>query len=607
MKRCSILRPSNPGPWRVPPAVGTLCAILLWCLPASAQAPYPQAQMGGPIIDFQGHALIFSVPLVGTPFRFIYRSNAAAPKWRWSVYHAYDPVAKTLSLGDGRSRPATPVPSWLSAGEVGLVARDGSEVYVFNQKGEHLRTLDALTGTLIYRFTRDAAGALTAIEDGYGSSTRIERDGKGFVTAVVAPSGQRTSFSNDANGYPTRITNPAGQTTSLTYSGDGQLVALTDPRGSGYRFATDESGHVTKLEDPAGSSVNLALVSTGNGAKASWNTTTGRESGWLAERRSDNETSVVMADSGGTEIRLETHTDGSTRIAYPDGRTLNWTQQPDPRWGPGAPLLKTASFTTPGGLSASLSLNRGVTLADAGDPLSVTTVADTARFNGRSYIRTFDAKSKQITQLTPAGRRSITTLDGHGRVMKVEVPGLLPIGLTYDGQGRLATFTQGTGAEARTRGVLYNGQGWVASVTDPLKRSIRFEYDSAGRVSKQILPDGRQISYSYDANGNRISITPPGRPAHSFGYTPVNLVETYLPPRIEQGVETSGSTNNRWSAIKAYWVKLWSGLQGLFHRTKAAPSPLVEQSPGATSYGYNSDGQVTKILRPNRPVTGAGV
>jgi YD repeat-containing protein len=180
-------------------------------------------------------------------------------------------------------------------------------------------------------------------------------------------------------------------------------------------------------------------------------------------------------------------------------------------------------------------MNRAVTLADSSDPMSVTTVVDTMRINGRAYVRTFDANRKQITRLTPTGRRTITTLDEHGRVIKIAVPGLLPIGLTYDGKGRLATFTQGTGTEIRVGGVLYNAEGWVASVTDPLKRTIRFEYEPAGRISKQILPDGREISYTYDANGNRISITPPGRPTHSFDYTPVNLIKAYLPPQIGQG------------------------------------------------------------------------
>ncbi|MCL6592128.1 MAG: hypothetical protein K6U80_19545 [Firmicutes bacterium] len=47
--------------------------------------------------------------------------------------------------------------------------------------------------------------------------------------------------------------------------------------------------------------------------------------------------------------------------------------------------------------------------------------------------------------------------------------------------------------------------------------------------------DGRRIPYTYDAHGNVTSITPPGRPPHTFTYTPVDLEETYNPPPVAGG------------------------------------------------------------------------
>jgi YD repeat-containing protein len=54
-----------------------------------------------------------------------------------------------------------------------------------------------------------------------------------------------------------------------------------------------------------------------------------------------------------------------------------------------------------------------------------------------------------------------------------------------------------------------------------------------------MLPDGREINYMYDANGNVTSITPPSRPNHSFTYTLVNLEESYNPPNIGLSVDTT--------------------------------------------------------------------
>jgi len=41
---------------------------------------------------------------------------------------------------------------------------------------------------------------------------------------------------------------------------------------------------------------------------------------------------------------------------------------------------------------------------------------------------------------------------------------------------------------------------------------------------------GLALGLPYDANGNVTSLTPPGRPAHTFSYTPVDLESNYTPP-----------------------------------------------------------------------------
>ena len=51
--------------------------------------------------------------------------------------------------------------------------------------------------------------------------------------------------------------------------------------------------------------------------------------------------------------------------------------------------------------------------------------------------------------------------------------------------------------------------------------------DAAGRVNLQVLPDGREVSFNYDPNGNMTFLTPPGRPAHEFTYTPIDDQEYY--------------------------------------------------------------------------------
>ena len=58
------------------------------------------------------------------------------------------------------------------------------------------------------------------------------------------------------------------------------------------------------------------------------------------------------------------------------------------------------------------------------------------------------------------------------------------------------------------------------------------------------LPGGRVAAFSYDENGNVESITPPGRDAHSFGFTAADLMDRYTPPMVGTGPSTSTFLHN---------------------------------------------------------------
>jgi len=43
-------------------------------------------------------------------------------------------------------------------------------------------------------------------------------------------------------------------------------------------------------------------------------------------------------------------------------------------------------------------------------------------------------------------------------------------------------------------------------------------------------PDGSDVLFSYDPNGNVTGITPPGKPEHTFDYSSIDLETMYTPP-----------------------------------------------------------------------------
>jgi YD repeat-containing protein len=412
--------------------------------------------------------------------------------------------------------------------ELVISSEGGSEVYVFDRSGRHLRTRNAVTGAPHYEFHYDSTGRLVQVVDGDGQTTTVERDASGTPVAIVAPFSQRTTLRLDEHGYLANLTNPAGETTRFTSTADGLLTMLTNPRGHTYRFSYDPLGRLMRDEDPAGGFKALTRTETTDTFTVRLTSALGRVNTYAVERSPTGNTRRVNTDPDGLQSVTEIGTDGRRRTTAADGMVTTLTQGPDPRFGIQAPRIHSFEVTTPGGLTATVTGTRTVGLANPLDLLSLTHQTDTITMNGRPFTSIYDAASRTVTSQTPMGRRMVSTLDGLGRVVERRVAGLEPVRFSYNAVGQLMTVTQGS----RHTLFGYDTQGRLATITDPLSRIVGFDYDAVGRTTRQLLPDGREVLSSYDANGNVTSITPPGRPSHAFTYTSVDLEESYIPPEI---------------------------------------------------------------------------
>lgn len=426
-------------------------------------------------------------------------------------------------------RVGLPLPGF-SGGQIVVPSEDGSELYTFDAAGRHLRTTDAIRGALIYGFEYDGVGRLATVSDASGNITRVERNASGAPVAIIAPGGQRTTLSLDANGYLARIADPSGAGVRLTYDGGGLLSTLTDPNGNDYRFTYDGLGRLTRDADPAGGSSTLARADTTRGYTATLTTAMNRVSTFVVESLPAGDVRRVNVTPGGTQTEALTHPDGSREVRYPDGTRAFLRAGPDPRFGMQAPLLRTLVITTPAGLVSTVQGTRAARLADPDNFLTLQALTDTLTINGRVYTTTLDATTNRLTERTPEGRQNVTIFDAQGRVVQYRRTGLAPLALTYNANGRLATLTEGSGADARTYTSLYDAQNRLIGLTDPLSRTVSYSYDAAGRLARTAHPGGSTVAFAYDANGNLSAISPPERAASTFDYTAVNLPEQYTPP-----------------------------------------------------------------------------
>ena len=520
---------------------------------------------------------------------------------------ALDPEGRLLIADKGaislyKMSPNSPTASQLAGAaltDLQFASEDGNEVYIFDEEGRHLRTVNTQTGAMLYDFGYDGNGRLVSVTDGDNNVTTVERNGAGDPTAIVGPYGQRTTLTTNGDGYLASIANPAGETHQFAYQdAGGLLTTFTNPRNLSWQITYDTLGRLTRDSDPAGGFKALARSENADDYQVAITDAEGRTTTYAVENLPSGDQRRIDTAADGTRTETQIDTDATQTLTWADGTITQETRHPDPRFGMQAPLVDSV-VTLPNGLSQSITRTQSIDLADPTNLLSLTRLTDTVRINGRTATRVFDATTRTWTVTSPAGRQINAVIDTQGRPTQVRVPGLADLTVSYDSRGRPSSLTQGTGADARTLNRSYNGQGYLQTTTDALGRTVEYQYDSVGRVLQQTLPDTRQIGYGYDANGNLTALTPPGRPTHEFAYSPVNLTAEYTPPAIIGAGDPS--TRSAYALDRQVTQVTRPDGQTLgFAYDSARRLSTLTLPDGPMSYAYDATtGQLSRITTPD--------
>lgn len=429
--------------------------------------------------------------------------------------------------GAGWVRRADSALPGVSLGSTALPSEDGSEVFLFDPDGRHLRTHDALTGAVTWQFGYDAAGKLTQITDRGGNVTTITYDASG-PSAIVGPYGHRTSLAVDANGFLSGVTDPAGGVTRLSSDAGGLLAQLVDAAGGTHQFGYDGDGRLVRDQDAAGGVTTLARTVTATGHTVAVTAPSGAVTTFAVEVLRTRAVHRVRTDPWGGVTDLVVGADGVRDLTNPDGSKEHLVPWPDPRWGMEAPIAATYTFTPPGGAPRTRTMTREVTLAAPGNVLALQSLTDTLFVAGVQVRSTsFQAGPPRVRQSTSSGT-AVVTLDALGRVASFAPPGGGGFTTSYDARGRVSQVAGAAGIWTWTWA--YDAQGRIQSRTDAAGGVTRFAYDAADRLTGVSLPSGATLAYTRDALGRRTRTTLPSGAVHAELWTPEGLPASYAPP-----------------------------------------------------------------------------
>jgi RHS repeat-associated protein len=509
------------------------------------------------------------------------------------VYRHVDGSLWIADYSAGRVRRLRPSLPGYSEGETVLASSDAGELYVFDSRGRHLRTLDAITNVTLLTFEYDASGRLVALVDGNGNETTITRDSKGVPSAIVGPYDAQTELALSSEGYLEHVTDALGRTTKFTYYEGGLLKSLTEPNNglSGiHRFFYDELGRLTKDESPSGFVQSLERSLIENGTQVTLSTGLGRSRVHRLETTDDGNQRRTVIQPDGSQAVTETTADKTTVVAS-SGTTLEQTVVGDPRFGLQSPLL-TSSVLQIGTLpKTTIERSRTVELRDPSDPTLLAYLTERTAINGRLYEAEFDTENRTSTFTTPMGRKRISAWDSLGRTTFTRVAGLNDVEYRYDTRGRVVAASVGD----RVTQYTYGANGALLAVTDPLGLVSTYASDAVGRTLGVTLPDARTLAFDYDAHDNPKLLITPSNGTHRFGYVLGDLLASYTAPAQDAVSLVTGYAYNADEQLTS--VTAPDASQTLFTydekrgRLLSLTLPGVE---GTVSVGYDErTGQVT--------------
>ena len=353
------------------------------------------------------------------------------------------------------------------------------------------------------RYEYDELGRQITIIDALGNETRTEYDKVGNVMAEIDALGNRIEYEYDAQNRVISVTDPNNGETITAYDKVGNVVAIIDPVGNRTSYTYDARNRLLTETNQLGATRSYKYDAVGNQIEVTDRNNRVRSFTYDALNRPKEE---IWLDEEGNPIRTITSTYDSgsqlTKISDSDSTyTLTYDLRGrliamDNAGTPGVPnVVLNYSYDSNGNLLEMTDSLGGITTYTYDELNRVSKIAQNG--SGVSEKRV-DFSYNTLGQYEAINRYS--DLDGTNLV----------IGTTYvyDELNRLSSLTHSNGLSKNVAfyNFAYDAASRITQITD-IDGITNYNYDERNQLigadrSDENNPDE---SYSYDANGNRIS------------------------------------------------------------------------------------------------------
>ncbi|WP_338567515.1 RHS repeat-associated core domain-containing protein [Pseudomonas canadensis] len=350
--------------------------------------------------------------------------------------------------------------AWDDNGQVTVYNVDGSqEVYVHDQRARLVQRVDP-DGAEHFK-SYDDKGRLTVEQDPLGAIKAYQYDEAGRLVAVFPGDDEPTTYEHD-NGFVrvvrrgqavwkyerneqgdvTRKTDPDGHSTDYSYNKRGQLTQVWYPDHSCHRLVWNERGQLLEEQLPNG--------------------------GVKRYRYDDLGRKISLEDEHGALTQFEWSTVGRLiQIVLPSGDTRKYT------------------YNAYGKITSERDELGHVTRYEYADGLHL-------------ISRRINADGTQVKYRYDNVRLLLTEIEnevGETYRLQYHASGLIQQETGFDGQRTAYVYDLNGNLQEKTE----HGDDGSQLVT-------RYERDYAGRLVRKTLPNGNNVDYAYDRQGNLLSV-----------------------------------------------------------------------------------------------------